>query len=167
MENSTLLKVIHAWKNINQGRSSLKRPRDEFTIPYAQWIKERVREVMFHFYLKCLVVIRAPKAVMVTMEEMDELNATTLQLRKEKEDLENFFYQVTCEKNTLKRDLDQAVELLKKSEEIDRMEEDENDRVYNGLEVVSSSLKMHKRELYKAWRQIDEWKETWMNSTKV
>lgn len=29
MKDPTILKVIHSWKKIKQGRSSLKRPRDE------------------------------------------------------------------------------------------------------------------------------------------
>lgn len=82
-EDPTLLKGIHVWKNINRGRSSLKRPRDESAIPYAEWIKERVRKLKLSFTLERPVVIRAPESVMVSMEEVEALNATILQLRRE------------------------------------------------------------------------------------
>lgn len=47
------------------------------------------------------------------------------------------------------------------------MEEDEKEQVYTELEVSSSSLKMHNRELDQAWCQSHEWKEIWMNSTNI
>lgn len=45
------------------------------------------------------------------------------------------------------------------------MEEQEKEQVYINLEVVNSSLKMHKKELDKGWSQSEWWKEIWMNST--
>lgn len=35
MKDQTILKVTHAWRQINNGRGSLKRPRDESTITYT------------------------------------------------------------------------------------------------------------------------------------
>lgn len=70
IEYPTLLKVIHTWKNINQGRSNLIRPRDESAIPYTEWIKERVRKVKLPFALERPVMIRPPEPVMISMEEV-------------------------------------------------------------------------------------------------
>ncbi|KAI5401757.1 hypothetical protein KIW84_066285 [Lathyrus oleraceus] len=56
----------------------------------------------------------APRAlvpIMISMEEGNTLNTTILQLRKEKEELEEKFYKTTCEKNQLNRDLNQVVDL--------------------------------------------------------
>lgn len=50
-------------------------------------MKERVHKVNLPFALKQLVEIRAPIPVVISMEEVNILNATILQLRKEKEEL--------------------------------------------------------------------------------
>lgn len=82
---------------------------------------------MLPFALEQPVAIRAPVPIMVSMEEVDTLNATILQLRKEKEDRKENFHQVTCERNYLRRDLDQAVEQLKRSDIMIRVEEDKKE----------------------------------------
>lgn len=105
--------------------------------------------------------------IMVSMEEVDTLNAAILQLRKEKEDREENFHQVTGERNYLRRDLDQAVEQLKRSDIMIRVEEDKKEKAYVDLQTDSSSLKTHNIDLDKAQRQSDEWKVIWMNSTKA
>lgn len=81
------MKFIHVRKYINRGRGNLKRPRNELSIPYVEWINERVCKVKFPFTLEHPVVIRDPEPVMVSMEEVEELNTTIFLIRREKEDL--------------------------------------------------------------------------------
>lgn len=86
----------------------------------------------------------------------DNLKATILQLYKEREELEEKFDQTTCEKNQLEKDLNLALEQLKKSEEMNRVEEDKKEKAYVDLRVICSSLNIHKDELDIAWCQRDE-----------
>lgn len=65
------------------------------------------------------------------------------------------------------KDLNIALEQLKRSEEMTRMEEDKKEQAYVDLRVISSSLNAHKDELDRAWCQMDEWKDILLNSTKI
>lgn len=83
------------------------------------------------------------------------------------EDLEESFHQIADVRNYLRRDLNQVVEQLRKSEEMTWIEKDKKDQAYVDLKVVSSNLKAHNKKLDKAWHQNDEWKDIWLNSTKA
>lgn len=152
MKSPTILKIINAWKQFNKGKESLKKPREESTIPYAQWMRERVCIIKLPFALNIPVEPRAHVPVMISKEDGNTLNATIFQLRKENEELEEKFYRTTCEKNKLNIDLNKALEQLKGSEEMTILEEDKKEKAYANLRVISSSLTVHKDELDRAWR---------------
>lgn len=152
----TIHMVIHDWGKLKKG--ILKRPMEESIIPYAQWMGERVHIIKLPFVLEGPVEPRAHVQIMIYVEEGNNLNAIILQLKKEREELEEKFYHTTCEKNQLDIDLNLEIEQLKKSEERTRMEEDQNEQAYAKLRVISSSLSAHKDELDRGWHQRDEWK---------
>lgn len=88
MNNPTALKVIHDWGQLNKGKGSLKRPREESIIPYAQWMREIMHIIKLPFARDSLVKPRAHVPIMTSMEEGDTLSATILRLSREKEELE-------------------------------------------------------------------------------
>ncbi|XP_050896879.1 uncharacterized protein LOC127103680 [Lathyrus oleraceus] len=78
-------RIIHAWGQLNKG--ILKRPREEPTVPYAQWMKERVRITKLPFIQEGPVAPKVPIPIIISMEERNNLNATIFQLKKEKEEV--------------------------------------------------------------------------------
>lgn len=104
---------------------------------------------------------------MISVEEGNNLNATILQLKKEKEELKEKFYKNTCVKNQLDRGLNIALEQLKRSEERTRLEEGKKEQAYADLGGFSLSLSAHDKELGQVWHQRDEWKGTWLKSTRT
>lgn len=104
---------------------------------------------------------------MIVLEEGNSLNTTILQLKKEKEELKEKFYQTICEKNWLDKVLNVALEQLKRSEEMTRLEEENKEQAYAGLGVISSIISAHRGELGRAWHQRYECKDTWIKSTRA
>lgn len=54
----------------------------------------------------------------------------------------------------MKRDIDQEVEKLEKSEEVARIEEGKMEQTYADLKSISSSLRIHKGNVHNAWFQV-------------
>ncbi|KAI5401354.1 hypothetical protein KIW84_065995 [Lathyrus oleraceus] len=76
---TTIQKVIHAWGKLNKG--ILKIPKEEFIIPYAQWMRERARIIKLPFVLEGPVEPRAHVPIMIYVDEGNNLNTSILQLK--------------------------------------------------------------------------------------
>lgn len=130
-------------------------------------MRERVRIIKLSFVLEGLVEQRALVPTTISVNERNNLNATILQLKKENEELEEKFYQTTCDNNQLEKNLNLALEQLNRSEEMTRVEYGQKEQAYADLRVISSNLNAYKDELDRSWRQRDEWKYIWLNSTRT
>lgn len=107
-------------------------------------MRERVCITKLPFIQEGPVVVKVPIPIMISMEEGNNLNTTILHLNKEKEELEENFYKTTCERKQLDKDLNVALEQLKRSEERTRLEEEKKKQAYADLRVISSSLSANK-----------------------
>lgn len=103
-----------------------------------------MRIIKLPFVLDNPVEPRAYVLVMISMEEGNTLKASILELRKESGELEEKLYRGTCEKNQVKRDLNQTLEQLKRSEDMTKVEEVKGEQAYVDLRVIISSLRAHK-----------------------
>lgn len=76
----TIERVIHAWGQLNKG--ILKRPREEPIVPYAPWMRERIRITKLLFVQEGLVSPKALIPIMIFIKEGNNLSATIIQLKK-------------------------------------------------------------------------------------
>lgn len=102
-----------------------------------------------------------PKPTHISIEEVDELKATTLRLEKENEGLRWNLDLVTHERNRIKWDLNQEGKRIKVSMEMFKVKRGETKQMIAGLLSVIFNLDSLNQQLEAAWKERHSLNSLW------
>ncbi|KAI5419895.1 hypothetical protein KIW84_043882 [Lathyrus oleraceus] len=108
----------------------------------------------------------SPEPDLVSVEEVEELQAMLAKLGKEKEDLQSEFYKEIGENMILKRKSNQRKELFEEIRKKNRIEQYLKEKVLECLDQADNGLGSLHDQLAKAKRDGQKWKHWWDLATK-
>ncbi|XP_050916487.1 uncharacterized protein LOC127131616 [Lathyrus oleraceus] len=134
--------------------------------PYYQWVTKRSQEINLPFILDPPTQPPPPEPTHVSIEEAKVLKATIARIRRENEELQISFQQVSNERNEMKWELERKKAQLEATEEKVDKEEHKRKKVKVGMEQADLYLETIKAQLKQVKKECPKNKRWWLRATE-